>query len=251
MATAAELTFSPYVFASQNAVNAAGPMTAPKYIRNKSGRILYAKIGDYILRNEDGDVRVMKGALFEAEYTAQAAPTAASSLSASAQTATSISLTWTVGSATALPKIYRAGTLIATNAANANTYADTGLTPNTGYAYAIRNVLNEKPAASDATATLYTRPVDIAAAPTMASRTTTSITINWVNTDATAKTEITIDDGLGGAFSVFSTENAGVTSKAITGLTSGRTYIIKLKHKGAVSNLLSSNFSPTLSQATL
>lgn len=248
MATKSDFTFSAFNLTSQNAVNAVAVATATHF-RDRNGEHKIAQPGDYVVKDEDDGLRLFKKALFEAEYTAQGAVTAPSSLVFSGQTVAAIDLSWTIGDATALPKIYRAGVLVGTNVANDNTFTDSGLAPNTAYAYQIINVKNERPSTALA-ATGYTLPAPVAIAPTSPAHAATTINIAWVNVDPTAKTRIYVDDGLGGAFTLFSTEAAGATTKQITGLTTSRTYLIKLKHEGVLSGLASATFSPTLSQVT-
>ncbi len=250
MATAADFTFAPFIFDTQQAVNADGPQLVARRVRDRFGNLVIAKVGDYVIQDEDGKLRVMEGTRFEAEYAAASAPTAPNTLARAGGTTTTVDLSWTVGSATAIPHIEKDGVEIAVNAANDGTYTATGLSPNTGYSFRVRNSTNEAYSAYLTPLVAYTLPLPIAAAPTASAVGATGFTVTWVNADATAETEIHIDDGLGGAFSIFSTEAAGATSKAITGLTTARTYIVKLKHKGVVSDLVSATFSPTLSQLT-
>lgn len=250
MSTSAEFTFAAYIFASQQAVNAAGPLTSQKRVRDRFGNVQIGKIGDYIIRDEDGSLHVMNGAKFEAEYSAQGTVTAPSSVTKVSSTASAASISWTIGDAAAIPHITQDGVDIAQNAANDNDATISGLAANTGYSFSVFNRKNEVDSAAATPLVVYTLPVPIVAAPTCTAHAATTLDIAWVNADATAKTEIHVDDGNGGAFSVFSTEDAGVTSTQITGLTTGTTYNIKLKHKGVLSNLVSATFSPTLTQAT-
>lgn len=249
MSTSAEFTFDPYVFASQQAVNAAGPLTSQKRVRDRFGSIQIAKVGDYIIKDEDGSLRVMPAARFEAEYSAASAPTAPNTLTRAASTTTTIDLSWTVGSATALPHIEKAGVEIAVNAANDGTYTATGLTANTGYSFRVRNSLNEAYSAYLTPLVAYTLPLPIAAAPTTTDVAATTVDIAWVNADAAAETEVHVAEGAGG-FSIFATVDPGEDSVQITGLTTATAYHVKLKHKGVVSDLVSATFSPTLDVTT-
>lgn len=251
MANASDFTFSAFVFASQKAVNAAGPVAVPTHIRDRFGNHVIAQPGDYVIQDEDDLLRVMKGSLFEAEYTAQAAPTAPSGLTRAGGTHVQIDLSWTIGDATALPHIEKDDVEIAVNAANDNTYSATGLTANTGYDFAVRNEKNEAFSAR-ATLTAYTLPADISAAPTLHSggQLATSIQIDFVPVDSTAETEVHVDDGAGGAFSLFETVAPGVTTSTVTGLTTATTYRFKVRPKGVDSDLTAANFSSILSQIT-
>lgn len=249
MATYLDFTFTSYLFATDVAVNAFQATTAT-FVRDRFGNLIRVKPGEYILKDEDDKLRVMPASLFEAEYTAVGTITAPDTLSVANPTVAQVELTWNVGDAAATPHIEKGGVEIATNAPNDGTYTATGLSANTAYVFRVRNRKTERYSAYLTPLTVYTLPVPVAAAPTATAQTSTTITILWVNSDATAKTQIWVDDGLGGSFSKFSTEAAAATTKQITGLTSGRTYVIKLKHEGAVSALASATYSPTLSHAT-
>ena len=249
MATARDFTFAAYLFASQNAVNAVA-VTGATRVRDRYGNYMIAQPGDYVVQDEDGHLRVMKKTLFEAEYTAQGAVTAPNTLLVSNQALTALDLAWTVGDANALPYIEQDGAVIAINEANDGTYSVTGLVANTGYTFRVRNRLNERYSAYLTPVVGYTLPATIVAAPTAGATTTTSVVINWVNADATAKTQVHVDDGAGGAFSQFGADiAAGTATATVTGLTTGTTYKFKVRHEGAVSTLAGA-FSPELTQAT-
>jgi hypothetical protein len=250
MATASQFTFASYIFASQQAVNAHGPLTYVVRVRDRFGVLQVGKVGDYVLQDEDGALRIMPGARFEAEYAATSAVTAPSGVTKVSSTDAAASLSWTIGDAAAIPHITQDGADVAQNEANDNTATISGLTANTGYSFSVFNRKNETNSTSATPLVVYTLPLPIADAPVASAVLATSFTVTWVNADATAETEIHVDDGLGGAFSIFSTEAAGATSKNITGLTAERDYIVKLKHKGVVSDLVSATFSPDLEQST-
>lgn len=248
MATASEFTFSPFVFNTNNAVNAVA-VSRPTKVRDRRNRLVAAQPGDYILRDEDGTLRVMKKALFEAEYSAAAGVTAPNTLLVSSPSTTGLTLSWTVGQSTAYGHVERNGAQIAVKNPTVGTHAVTGLLPNTGYTFRVRNSLNEAFSAYLTPVVGYTLPV-APATPTSPSKTHDSITISWVNGDATAKTEVHVDNGAGGAFSQFGTDYAaGVTTAVITGLTPGLPYRIKLRHEGALSGLHSA-FSAELTVTT-
>lgn len=250
MSTANELTFAPYAVATNQAINAAGPLTTAIRVRDKRNNLVSAQPGDYVLQDEDGSLRVMGGVAFEAEHTAIGTITAPNTLTRAGGTTTTVDLSWTVGDAAAYGHVEKAGVEITINDPNDGTYTATGLVANTSYSFRVRNRKNEKFSAYLTALVAYTLPLPIADAPTASAVTATGFTVTWVNADATAETEIHIDDGLGGAFSIFSTEAAAATSKAITGLTAERDYIVKLKHKGVLSDLVSATFSPILEQST-
>jgi len=249
MATANAFTFVPYLFASQNAVNAAQVTGKAVRVRDRFGNYQIAQVNDYILQDEDGKLRVMKKALFEAEYTAVGAVSAPTTLGNSGAATTSFTLTWTPVVATAIPYVEKNSVFHATGTPNVGSLAITGLTANTGYAMRVRNRQDERYSAYLGPTTFYTLPV-APATPTLTSKTHEQIVIAWVNGDATAKTEVHIDDGAGGSFSQFGTDYAaGVTAATITGLTPELPYKIKIRHEGAVSTLLSA-FTATLDVTT-
>lgn len=151
MATAADLTFAAYSFASQNAVNAHGPVSGVVRVRDRFGNLVYAKPGDYVLQDEDGSLRVMPGALFEAEYVAVGAVTAPNTLTVGTVTSTTIPITWVNGNASALTEVWVDEVLYSTAAAGATGVTITGRTPSTAYDIKVRHVLNEQPSAFTAT----------------------------------------------------------------------------------------------------
>jgi hypothetical protein len=238
MAVASDFTFAAYLFASQNAVNAAATTRAER-VRDRFGNLVIAQPGDYILQDEDGKLRVMKKTLFESEYTAVGATSAPTTLGVGTESTTGFTVTWTPISATAIPYIEVGAAAPVTGTPNVGSKAITGLVANTGYATKVRNRQDERYSAYLGPSTFYTLPV-APATPTSPSKTHNTINIAWVNGDATAKTEVHIDNGAGGAFSQFGTDYAaGVTTAAITGLTPELPYKIKIRHEGAVSTLLS------------
>jgi hypothetical protein len=166
------------------------------------------------------------------------------------ETISSIDLSWTNGDPTLETELWDGVTLLFTEQDGVASKSVTGLAANSAHVFKVRHRVGQFFSAYSSPLTAYTLPANIAGAPTSGAQTQTTIDIAWTNADATALTEIWVDDGLGGAFSKFSTEAAAATTKQITGLSAGLTYIIKLKHKGALSALVSASFSPTLSQAT-
>ena len=63
MATASDFTFAAYLFASQNAVNAA-QVTEATRVRDRWGNYMIAQPGDYVVQDEDGYLRTMPEALY-------------------------------------------------------------------------------------------------------------------------------------------------------------------------------------------
>src|SRR3972149_1537198 len=202
----------------------------------------------------DGTLAQVVGGTWIAEPPAEA-PTL---LALSAPTASGMTLDWTPGEVSLHTGAWRGGggafTRFSTVAAGVAAETITGLSGNKQYKVKLKHEGVTSGLASASFSPLlteYTHPVDIAGAPTSGAQTATTLDIAWTNADATAQTEIHVDDGAGGAFSIFSTEAAAATTKQITGLTGNLPYRVKLKHKGAGSPLVSVNFSPTLTQYTL
>jgi len=85
-------------------------------------------------------------------------PNAPSGLTATAQSSSSIALSWTDNSSDEDAfKIYRGGTLVHTTSASATSYTDTGLAANTTYTYYVKasNTSGDSTASSSASATTY------------------------------------------------------------------------------------------------
>lgn len=144
MATSAGLTFVAYNLASQNAVNAHGPVAGVTRVRDRFGNLIYAKPGDYILQDEDGSLRVMPGALFEAEYTAVSTVTAPNTLAVGTETSTTVPITWVNGNASALTEVWVDEVLYSTEAAGATGKTITGLAPATAFDIRVRHLFNER-----------------------------------------------------------------------------------------------------------
>jgi hypothetical protein len=99
--------------------------------------------------------------------TAIDAPNAATGVTPSAGD-TSVSLSWTLSPSTARPitavKVLRGGIVVATLAADATSYSDTGLTNGTSYSYVIRTV---NTVGETDTTTVSATPITTASAPTI------------------------------------------------------------------------------------
>lgn len=230
MAAKGSLTFISYTMISQRAVNAC-KMDAAGKIRGKRGKLHYFAPGDYIVEELDGDIRVVNGANFEAEFTDATNPSAApTSLAATNQVADGLRLTWTKGDAAALTEVYQDNVLIATVAANTELLDVTGLDADTTYVFKIRHSRNEEVTAYATPLTTYTRPT-APAAPTLDSKTDTTATINFTPVAGT-QTQVYVDGVANGAALA-----VGVATKAITGLTTATLYSITLKAKGVTSTL--------------
>lgn len=249
MATVKDFAFLSYAIASGQGINAA-QVTRVAHFRDRHGNHIRAQPGDYVIKDEDGALRMMPKARFEAEYTANNPPTAPNTLTTSGRTASTIDLSWTVGSASAIPCIEQDSVEIHRNAANDGTYTVPGLAPNTGYAFRVRNSLNEALSAYTNVLTAYTLPGTISAAPTATEVTDESMRVSWVNITPSAETDVEIDDGAGGEFTLVETVAPGVFTLVIDGLDPETTYRVRVRHRGAVSDYVSASYSPNLSQAT-
>lgn len=101
---------------------------------------------------------------------------------------------------------------------------------------------NVSPVYADLTTGAISSPAGPSAAPNTYSttgKTDTSATGNWVNGDATAQTEVYLDDKIQAAV------DTGVTSYKFTGLDGSTTYTVKVRHvkNGKASNYLQGSFT--------
>lgn len=238
MANKEGLTYLDYTMVADRSVQAA-QMDAPGRIRAKGGRLLKFRKGDYIELLSDGDIAVRRKTAFEAEFTVATAPSAPpTSLAATTQTLTGLRLTWTKGDAAAKTQVWKLVNgeyvLLATVAANTELYDVTGLpTPDTAYSFKIRHIRNETETAFTTVLVAYTIPV-APAAPTLTSKTATTILIAFVPVGTTTLTQVLVGGANNGAALAHAT-----VSKNITSLTTATLYSITLKAVGAVSGLSS------------
>jgi hypothetical protein len=119
----------------------------------------------------------------------QAAPTAPTSLSATASSTSQIGLSWTNTDAAAQIRVYRNSSLLTTLSAGTTTYSDTGLPSATQYTYYVVHFKNslESTASNNASATtLLSAPTNLTAIGANSSQ----ITLSWSNTDSGAETRI-------------------------------------------------------------
>lgn len=144
---------------------------------------------------------------------------------------TEIDLAWTVVTAGSATEVYRGTsanptTLIVTTAADAATYSDTGLTPNTTYHYRLKAIKStlESGYTSDFSATTHNPP---SGPPTGLGNTipyTDRVSLTWTNGDAGAQIEV-IRGG-----TIIATLAATTTSYNDDTVVAGTTYSYTLKH---------------------
>ena len=194
----------------------------------------------------DGTLAQVVGGTWIAEPPAEA-PTL---LALSAPTASGMTLDWTPGDVSLHTEVWRGGVLLVTLNPGVATYNATGLDDNALYSWKVRHRTGDQFSAFSATETAWTLPLNFTGAPTLTSRTAVQFVVGWTNEDATAKTQVWVDDGAGGAFTRFSTVAAGVAAETITGLSGNKQYKVKLKHEGVTSGLASASFSPLLTEYT-
>ncbi|MDD2816703.1 MAG: choice-of-anchor Q domain-containing protein [Thiotrichaceae bacterium] len=162
---------------------------------------------------------------------APTAPTAPSTLVATAISTTQIDLTWVDNSSneTGFKVESPVGTLLNTTAANATTYSHTGLTCGTTYSYSLKatNAAGDS-AAITASATTSACPVVIPTAPSTLVATaisTTQINLTWVD-NSSNETGFKLENPVG---TLLNTTAANATTYSHTGLTCGTTYSYSLK----------------------
>ena len=113
---------------------------------------------DNVVRDAENDRFIIKTDHFsEAGPTGGDVPTAPSGLSATAQSSSSVSLSWTDASSNETGfKVYRGGSLITTTDANTTSYTDSsGLSASTSYSYYVKatNASGDSAATSTVSAT--------------------------------------------------------------------------------------------------
>jgi chitodextrinase len=169
-----------------------------------------------------------------ADTTAPSVPTA---LAKTATTATSVSLSWTAATdnvGVTGYKIFRGGTQVGTSATT--TYTDTGLAPSNTYSYTVAandaagNTSAQSTALSAATTADTTAP-SVPAAPTLSTRTLTSITLSW--TAATDNVGVTGYKIFRGGTQVGTSATTGYTD---SGLTPGTSYSYTIAANDAAGN---------------
>jgi chitodextrinase len=186
------------------------------------------------------------------DTTAPTAPT----LSASGTTTATTNLSWTTATdnvGVTGYDIYKDGVLLASTT-TATTYAVTGLTAATTYAFTVKAkdaAANTSVASNTATVTTLTPDTTAPTAPTLTASGTTSTTTNLSWTAATDNVAVTGYDVYRNGVLLASTTTA--TTYAVTGLTAATTYTFTVKAKDAAGNasLASNTVSVTTSAVTI
>ncbi|BFH63594.1 glycosyl hydrolase family 18 protein [Paenibacillus azoreducens] len=168
-------------------------------------------------------------------------PTAPTNLAVSAQTANSVTLTWTASTdniGVTGYDVYQGNTLVGSS--TSTTYTVTGLTPATAYSFTVKakDAAGNVSAASNAvTVTLENADTTPPTAPgnvKAAAKTSTSVTLTWTaSTDNVGVTGYDVYQGNTLAASV----NGSTLTAVITGLSPNTTYSFTVKAKDAAGNL--------------
>lgn len=182
------------------------------------------------------------------------APSAPSGLAAVASSSTQINLTWTdtANNETGFKlerKTGAGGTFaqIATPAANATSYSDTGRTPNTQYYYRIRatNAVGDSSFSNEANATTPNTAPTAPSAPSgllAVPNSSTQINLTWTDA-ANNETGFKLErkTGVGGTYAQIATPAANATSYSDTGRTSNTQYYYRIRATNAVGDSPFSN----------
>ncbi|HEX7860840.1 MAG TPA: fibronectin type III domain-containing protein [Verrucomicrobiae bacterium] len=196
----------------------------------------------------------------EVSATTTSAPVApvAPTLSATIQSATAVNLTWNdVANESGYSIERRTGSgqwaQIATPAANATSYSDSGLTPATTYTYRIRalSAVGNSPFSSEVQA--RTERLVAPATPTLSTtaKSQSSITLAW--TDVADETGYKLEvKNSAGAWTELATPNAGVTIYNHTGLQASTAYSYRISASNAAgSSPASTELTVTTSSAPI
>lgn len=178
--------------------------------------------------------------------TSSSVPAAPTSPTATAQSSSSIQITWTDASNNEtgfeVERSLTSGSgfaLVTTTAANATSFTNTGLTASTTYYYRIRavNASGQSAYTSQVTATTLVAPPAAPTGLTASATSTSSITLNW--TDASSNEtgfDVERSTTSGSGFSVVTTTAANATSYVDPSLSSGITYYYRVRAKNAGGN---------------
>ncbi len=186
------------------------------------------------------------------DTTAPTAPT----LSAAGTTTTATNLSWTAATdnvGVTGYDVYKDGVLLASTT-TATTYAVTGLTASTAYAFTVKAkdaAGNASLASNTVTVTTLTPDTTVPTAPTLSASGTTSTATNLSWTAATDNVAVTGYDVYRNGVLLASTTTA--TTYSVTGLTAATTYTFTVKAKDAAGNasLASNTVSVTTSAVTI
>lgn len=143
-----------------------------------------------------------------------------------------VALTWAIISGATSYKVYRGGVLIASP--TSASYTDTGLTNGTSYSYAVSAVNSSgessQSAVQSATPIDNTTPNPVTGL-TAGTPTTNSIPVTWTKSSSSnvANYEVAFSGNGGTSYTIASAVvNASSTSYEVTGLSPGRSYIIRV-----------------------
>lgn len=193
--------------------------------------------------------------IYEFEIYGATAPIAPTTLTATATSTTQINLNWTDASNNEtgfqIERSLTTGTgfgLIATTAANATNFSNTGLTANTQYFYRVRAINGAGNSTYTAEATVRTSAPTAPRTLVATAASTTQINLTWVDA-STNETGFQIERSLtsGSGFALITTTTANVTSFSNTGLTPGTQYFYRVRAINAVGN---SAFTSTVNTTT-
>ncbi|WP_425464938.1 glycosyl hydrolase family 18 protein [Paenibacillus dokdonensis] len=183
------------------------------------------------------------------------APTAPTNLAVSAQTASSVTLTWTASTdnlGVSGYDVYQGSSLVGN--VTATTYTVTGLTPSASYSFTVKvkdASGNVSPASNVATATLGAADTSPPTAPgnlAIAAKTATSATLTWTaSTDNVSVTGYDVYQGSALAASV----NGSTISAVISGLTPNTSYIFTVKAKDGAGNVSAASSAATVTTDVL
>jgi transcriptional regulator CtsR len=166
-------------------------------------------------------------------------PAAPSALATTAQATNAIRLAWTDNANNengfAVERKTGAGgtyAQVASVAANATTYTNTGLAANTQYYYRVRatNASGASAYSAEANATTFPFPPAAPSALAATAQSSSSIRINWTD-NASTETGFKIErkTGAGGTYAQIATVGANVTTYTNTGLTAATTYFYRVR----------------------
>jgi uncharacterized protein (TIGR02145 family) len=171
----------------------------------------------------------------EATATTQALPVVVpgvpTNIGATAQSSTSISVSWIAVAGATSYKVFRSatsgGTCVQVGATASSSFVDTGLTPSTAYYYKVKaaNSIGESDYSSEVTTTTQASPVQAPPTPTGVSGTAGDgkATISWNN--ITGASSYNIYYAVGATVTTSGTKVSGVTSPySQSGLTNGAQY---------------------------
>lgn len=209
------------------------------------GTATYTDTGRSANANHDYKIRHSKSGSFSSflgPLTFYSVPNAPTSPSATADSDTQITLLWTDAHSLVV-NVYRATVYQNQVSAGVQTYVDTGLTPDTNYAYTLRHQNASWESADSSSVNATTTNTDGPDAPpsglTVDAVASATWTLNWTNGDATASTEVWKDSSL------LTTVGAGVSTYD-AGATASTASAFKVRHtKNSITSAYSSEVTKT------